>query len=906
MALTRPRYSQIYDTDYKQSVRVATTADVGNLLATGNMTNSIDGKTLALNDRILVKDQSDAKQNGIYRVATVGTGSNGTWVRALDADASDKVTSGMTTTVAEGDTHISKTFKLSTPDPITLGVTELTFVNPFVAGSAAGGNTHVQFNDGGIAGASAGLTFNKTGNVLSVGGNIYVTGSILPSANVTYDLGSPTQRWREGWFSGSTIHIGAESISVDNNGKWTFTSDGAAVELGKNNEFNPPSANISGNVTATNYLFANGTLLMTVVDTMIGTANTGMQGHVAEQISTANVNLKGYVDAANTIQSNQIAGANSAVTTANTNMKGYVDGQISTTSGAATTANTNMKGYVDGQISTTSSSVTTANTNMKGYVDGQISTTTTAITTANTNLKGYVDGQITNLVGGSPATLDTLNEIAVALGNDANLSVTLTSLITGVQGNITAANSAITTANTNMKGYTDNLVSTANVNLKGYVDGQISTTSSSITTANTNMKGYVDNGLSSLSSNRINANASNVIVTASYVNVAINSTNVASFSSAGINIAGDILVPTYGGAYNNHLTFQSATASDNTVIQVAPSTGGSYGQIGLSNAADLTNASVLELTSNSTWTRIESGRHGSGTPLPLDIYVGGNQQVLIDLGGNIAMGSPTAYSNVKVGHTTPSTSTTSGALQVAGGVGIVGNVNAGNVGATNLTGTILTAAQPSITSVGTLTSLTVSGVSLLGGYSQIGGSSSFVGIKYPGGGTQYGIGLQPTADSTNAMTFFNAAGTVLGAISQTVNTLTFSGTASTAKYADLAEVYTSDRNYIPGTVLVFGGAQEVTVSTLSHDPSVAGVVSTNPAYLMNDTVDGVAVALQGRVPCRVQGPVKKGDRVVASDIRGVAQRLDPAYYQPGCIIGKSLEYVPEGEIATIEVVVGRN
>jgi hypothetical protein len=74
---------------------------------------------------------------------------------------------------------------------------------------------------------------------------------------------------------------------------------------------------------------------------------------------------------------------------------------------------------------------------------------------------------------------------------------------------------------------------------------------------------------------------------------------------------------------------------------------------------------------------------------------------------------------------------------------------------------------------------------------------------------------------------------------------------------------------------------------------------------MNDSVEGVAVALQGRVPCRVLGPVVKGDRVVTSDVRGVAERLDMSKYQPGCIIGKTLGSVPDGEIATIEVVVGR-
>ena len=74
---------------------------------------------------------------------------------------------------------------------------------------------------------------------------------------------------------------------------------------------------------------------------------------------------------------------------------------------------------------------------------------------------------------------------------------------------------------------------------------------------------------------------------------------------------------------------------------------------------------------------------------------------------------------------------------------------------------------------------------------------------------------------------------------------------------------------------------------------------------MNSTAAGVPVALQGRVPCRVLGPVEQGDRVVSSHIAGVAQRLDLEQYQPGCIIGKALQAVDSTDISIIEVVVGR-
>jgi len=176
MALTRPKYSQIYDTDYKQSVRVATTADVGNLSLTGNMPDEVDGVLLNYLDRILVKNQINASQNGIYKVLIVGTGNNGTWVRASDADASDKVTSGLTTTISEGDVNAYATFKLSTPDPILLGFTNLIFVNPFESGVVSGSSGQVQFNNNGILGSDSGLVYNSNTDTLTVNGNVVANG----------------------------------------------------------------------------------------------------------------------------------------------------------------------------------------------------------------------------------------------------------------------------------------------------------------------------------------------------------------------------------------------------------------------------------------------------------------------------------------------------------------------------------------------------------------------------------------------------------------------------------------------------------------------------------------------------------------------------------------------------------
>ena len=146
----------------------------------------------------------------------------------------------------------------------------------------------------------------------------------------------------------------------------------------------------------------------------------------------------------------------------------------------------------------------------------------------------------------------------------------------------------------------------------------------------------------------------------------------------------------------------------------------------------------------------------------------------------------------------------------------------------------------------------------------------------------------------------------VGDIGQTGNRFaTIYGLATSAQYADLAEIYKSDVEYAPGTVVVFGGTEEITQSISSHDRKVAGVISTQPAHVMNATAEGQPIALQGRVPCKTLGPIEQGDMVVTSDSPGVAQKLNDEQYQTGCVLGKSLGTITDNSIQTIEVVVGR-
>jgi len=128
--------------------------------------------------------------------------------------------------------------------------------------------------------------------------------------------------------------------------------------------------------------------------------------------------------------------------------------------------------------------------------------------------------------------------------------------------------------------------------------------------------------------------------------------------------------------------------------------------------------------------------------------------------------------------------------------------------------------------------------------------------------------------------------------------------ATSAQYADVAEMYTADHEYEPGTVLVFGGNKEVTVSTFAQDTRVAGVVSTNPAYLMNDRSEGVAVALLGKVPVKVFGQISKGDLLTTDGQNaGHARKaIDP---KTGTIIGKALENHSSAGTGMIFVSVGK-
>ena len=163
MGLTKPRAHQLQDIDYKQTARALTDT---NITLSGGAPATVDGVSLALHDRVLVTGQTDASENGIYYVTTVGAGSDGTWARSLDANETGELNGGTIIMVTEGTNHADTQWKLTTDDPITIGSTNLNFAL----------NSSAAYGVIAVAGQSS-ISANSVGDTLTVatGNNIVVT-----------------------------------------------------------------------------------------------------------------------------------------------------------------------------------------------------------------------------------------------------------------------------------------------------------------------------------------------------------------------------------------------------------------------------------------------------------------------------------------------------------------------------------------------------------------------------------------------------------------------------------------------------------------------------------------------------------------------------------------------------------
>ena len=407
MALTRPKYSNIVDTDYKASCRIVTTT---NITLSGSAPNVYDGVTLAAGNRILVAGQDTGSQNGLYTVLTLGTGSNGTWTRAFDANDGTRLSAGMQTTISEG-TYSGIQFRLTTPDPITIGSTSLSFVDG--SGVPGGANKQLQYNNSNSLSGATNLVYdNVTGNIVvaatttatstttgalvitggaGIGGNLWVGSSSGAIGNVIIGAGGgPTLSAWGGMAATTRLYV---------QGDWNQVSFGTVSANGQRFARGTPGSPTSvddtdrlgafffggyhSSITGTGWI--NPTAIFSTVEGSTATVSTALPG----KLSFLTTPLNGT-----RAERMVIAASGNIVVTASATSISQTTGALVITGGAGIGGNVNIGGNlsVTGNL-TIQGTTTTLNSTTLDITDLNITVAKGAATAAAANGAGLtVDG----------------------------------------------------------------------------------------------------------------------------------------------------------------------------------------------------------------------------------------------------------------------------------------------------------------------------------------------------------------------------------------------------------------------------------------------------------------------------------------------------------------------------------
>jgi hypothetical protein len=542
--------------------------------------------------------------------------------------------------------------------------------------------------------------------------------------------------------------------------------------------------------------------------------------------------------------------------------------------------------------------------------------------------------------------------------NVVTLQTTGTFFPTFVSSSATGNRALSANANLSFNAATGNLITnilTANGNINGSNLVSISTTGANFnivgstqTTANTaggiiNITAGTGNGLAA--GGNLNLTGGDADSTATGLSSKGGNVNITAGIGYGIGEGGRISLRAGNSGNANSGGPASITLNSGTVFGTGAGRGGSFLiQGGASVGTDVDGVSVQLF-----------GGYGTGNGTPGRILF---STTTAGPSGNSLQGpsirAQIDTDGINVISTTTSTSTTTGALRVAGGVGISGNLWVGDTINGNVSGNITgnltgTSVQSNIfTLTGTASgnsnvSAVVTGLGLkaiASTYTEnvVAASATIANAAIHAIGTPTLASANASVTATNAATFFiqnaptagsnmtltnryalfvSAGDSFFGGNVRTTNLTTGANTTAgsitgnwtltagsrlQATYADLAEYYNADQHYEPGTVLEFGGVNELTIASI-NTTRIAGVVSTDPAYAMNAKCPGefiTPLALQGRVPTKVTGNIKKGDMMVSAGNGYATACSSPSL---GSIIGKSLENF-DGE-GVIEIVVGR-
>jgi hypothetical protein len=789
MGLTRIRAEQISDIDYKQAVRVISLA---NVTLAGGAPATVDGVSLVAGDRVLVNGQSNAAQNGLYQVQTVGAGSNGTWIRTSDANQDGEIQPGMVVMVTQGTEYADTPWKLVTNGVITIGVTELVFEENY---SLAFGNVFANGTAVVANVVSAPLT-------LTAGDNISIVGNNTAKSITIGVTGITTSRIANGT-SNVDIAVADGNVTTTANGNTTLT-------------ITDTGANVTGYVTATGNVTGGN-----FISASFGSAgNTAIIG--TNNIITSTSSL--YVDTAN----NRIG-----VGTVTPERTFDLVGNAAFTGDVQITQfnNSSDSGGIRIRKSRGADNAPSA------VVDADI---VGSIEFFLRDTSGFQQrASIASLAQVSGATYGA--DLAFATGNGAGPTTRLYI----AEGGAITFNSAYTFPTSD--GSANNALVTNGAGTLSFTGTP--TFASITTTGNVTGGNLITAGLISATGNitggNILGNGAGLSGINVFSNVSIDGGNsmVASSISDTLTLVAGTGIVLLGNSASDTITIAASGTGDSIF-----STGG---QMGLVTEAVVSSEDLALITDAVTESYDLGSIVTAGVIYPDLLFIGDIADLFI-LGGTNGQYLGTSGNGVMQWQTldsAPLTGNLAGDIQGNGfsildlaTLTVTGNITGGNLSVS--TGTV---------SVGNIVNTNSNGVGNIGSES----------------------------------TYFN----------------TVFAKATSAQYADLAERYVADRDYEPGTVVVFGGDREVTTSQIKGDPRVAGVVSTNPSFIMNSGLEGehvVTVALVGRVSTRVNGPISKGDLIV-SDINGRACACSHPGF--GTVIGKSLEDF-DGDTGIVEVVIG--
>jgi hypothetical protein len=414
MGLTKLRAEQISDIDYKQAVRAIT---ISNVTLSGGAPNIVDGVTLSLNDRILVSGQSTGSQNGLYFVTTLGTGSNGTWQRTSDSNATGEIEAGMIVMVTEGTVYKDTQWKLTTNNPIVIGTTALTFEqnSAFAFGNVfANGTAVLATTVGDALTLTAGNNIQITGNNTSKSVTIGVTGISLTSiangtsnvnvvssgGNVTVGVGGTgnvaefsTGGLRVTGFSSATGNVIGGNVSTA--GLITATGNVTGGNILTAGIMSSTGNGIHGNILTAGLISATSTI--TSAANIIG-GNISTAGLVTAtgNVIGGNINTAGLISATGNITGGNILGNGAGLTGINAFSNISVSGGNSAVADSIsdTLTLTAGSGITLVMNSTTDTLTIAASSGSEIFVDGADFGTVTETVTASDDL-GLVTATVT-------------------------------------------------------------------------------------------------------------------------------------------------------------------------------------------------------------------------------------------------------------------------------------------------------------------------------------------------------------------------------------------------------------------------------------------------------------------------------------------------------------------------------